>query len=237
MVVVTAPVTSIAPITPRSRLLTIDLQGQRLEFVPGQAVMVGTHGQPERRPYSIACAPERVADTGALELLIAVEESGELGVNLAPAKPGMLVDVEGPMGAFTFPEPPTSDWVLFVAGGTGIAPLRAMIDHVLRHHPQQRIALLYSARRSDEFAFIEELRGYAASGVMELHQTVTRDDSATWGGARGRIGRAHFETVLHDPARTVCFVCGPTPLVNDSVKTLRSLGVPEAQIRTEQWGK
>jgi ferredoxin-NADP reductase len=234
---VTAPLASLTPITPRSRLLTIDMRGHALDFVAGQAVMVGTHGQPDRRPYSIACSPERVADTGVLELLIALEDSGALADNLAPATPGTLLDVEGPMGAFTFPEPPTSDWVLFVAGGTGIAPLRAMIDHVLRHHPDQQMALLYSARRSDEFAFIDELRGYARHGQMELHQTVTRDQSASWGGARGRIGRSHFETVLHDAARTVCFVCGPAPLVSESMTTLLALGVPEDQIRTEQWGK
>jgi NAD(P)H-flavin reductase len=230
---VTAPVTSLAPITPRSRLLTIDLRGQRLDFAAGQAVMVGAHGQRERRPYSIACAPEHLADTGAIELLIALEDSGTLGVNLAPATPGMLVDIEGPLGTFTVPEPPAAEWVLFVAGGTGIAPLRAMLDHLLRHHPGQKTSLLYSARRGDEFAFIDELRGHAERGVLQLHQTVTRDDSAAWGGGRGRIGRAHFETVLHEAARTLCFVCGPTPLVTDSVTTLKALGVPENQIRTE----
>jgi NAD(P)H-flavin reductase len=234
---VTVPVTSIVAITPRSRLLTVDLRGRALDFVAGQAVMVGAHGQPERRPYSIACSPERVADTQQLELLVALEENGELGASLAPAEEGMLLDVEGPMGTFTFPEPPTSEWILFVAGGTGIAPLRAMIDHVLRHHPAQRMALLYSARRSDEFAFIDELRRHADDGRLQLHQTVTRDESMTWDGGRGRIGRSHFETVLHAPARTLCFVCGPTPLVHESVATLRGLGVPDGQIRTEQWGK
>jgi NAD(P)H-flavin reductase len=234
---VTAPLTDVVPATPRSRLLTIDLGGRALEFLPGQAMMVGAHGRAERRPYSIACSPERAAERGRIELLIGLEPDGDLGANLAPVEPGMLLDLEGPMGMFTFPPQPAQNWMLFVAGGTGIAPLRAMLDHAMRLKPAPRISLLYSARRSDEFAFIEELRAHADAGVLELHQTVTRDDSSSWAGKRGRIGRAHFEAVLHAPSDTLTFVCGPTALVNESISTLQALGVPESQIRTEQWGK
>ena len=235
--VVTVPIGDLVAVTPRSRLVRIDLRGHALAFQPGQAVMVGEHGQDERRPYSIACSPEQAADTGRLELLIAVEETGSLGANLGLAAPGALVDVEGPVGMFTLPPVAPHKWLLFVAGGTGIAPLRSMLDHVLRRQPAQRLSLLYSARRGDEFAFIDELRRHADAGRLELHQTVTRDESSTWSGRRGRIGRSHFEAVLHEPGETLCFVCGPGPLVNESVATLKALGVPEAQIRTERWGK
>jgi NAD(P)H-flavin reductase len=235
--VVTAPIAAIVDATPRSRLLTIDLRGTPLKFRPGQAVMVGSHGQNERRPYSIASSPERSADSGRIELLIALESTGDLGENLAGAAPGSLVDLEGPMGTFTFPEPPDYPRLLFVAGGTGIAPLRAMIDHALRRHSELKTSLLYSARRGDEFAFIEELRRYESEGRLELHPTVTRDDSSGWAGRRGRIARTHFEAVLHEPAATLCFVCGPAPLVDESVSTLANLGVPAGHIRTEQWGR
>ena len=199
--------------------------------------MVCAHGQDERRPYSIACSPERVAETRRLELLIAVDASGDTGTNLASATPGTLVDVEGPVGAFTLPEVTHDRRVLCVAGGTGIAPLRSMLDHMLRRAVAPRISLLYSARHGDEFAFIDELHEHVTVGRLELHQTVTRDPSSSWSGRRGRIGRSHFEAVLHEPEATLCFVCGPEPLVNESVFTLKALGVPEAQIRTEQWGR
>jgi ferredoxin-NADP reductase len=125
--------------------------------------------------------------------------------------------------------------LLFVAGGTGIAPLRSMMDHALRRDTSPAMSLLYSARRADEFAFIAELREHARRGHIELHQTVTRDESAAWAGNRGRIGRRHFESVLHDPGATLCFVCGPPPMVSESVATLQALGVPLAAIRTEAW--
>ena len=97
------------------------------------------------------------------------------------------------------------------------------------------MSLLYSARRGDEFAFIHELREHAMVGRLELHQTVTRDPSASWSGRRGRIGQSHFQSLLHEPAATLCLVCGPAPMVRESVSTLKAMGVPDTQIRTEQW--
>ena len=199
--------------------------------------MAAAHGHDERRPYSIACSPERVVETGRIELLVSLEQSGEIVSHLSDVEAGGLIDLEGPLGQFVFPEEPGERRVLFVAGGTGIAPLRSMLDHALRRRHAPLISLLYSARRSDEFAFIEELRGHARRGRIQLQQTVTRDESSAWEGGRGRIGRGHFQSVLHEPASTLCFVCGPPLLVTESVATLSALGVPEMLIRTEQWGK
>lgn len=230
----TVPIVTIDRVTPRSRLLAVDLGHEAFPFRAGQAVLLGATGQSQRRPYSIACSPERAAEIQRLEILIAVESDGSFGPHLPGVQPGTNVDVEGPVGTFTLPISSRLEHLLFVAGGTGIAPLRAMIDHELRHDSASRMSLLYSARQGDEFAFIEELREHARAGRLELHDTVTRD--AKWAGPRGRIARAHFEAVLHEPATTLCFVCGPPQLVADSVSTLTALGVPLDLIRTEQWG-
>jgi benzoate/toluate 1,2-dioxygenase reductase subunit len=232
----TVPVADVVAITPRSRLLRLGIDDDALAFLPGQAVMAAAHGRDDRRPYSIACSPEHAAETGVIELLVAAE-GGESASHLSQATAGAVIDIEGPLGQFTFPEEVHQQRVLFVAGGTGIAPLRAMLDHALRRDDVPAISLLYSARRGDEFAFIDELRTHARERRIELHQTVTRDESTSWEGSRGRIGRTHFESVLHEPGATLCFVCGPSPLVTESVATLTALGVPGALIRTEQWGK
>jgi NAD(P)H-flavin reductase len=228
------PLLNVLAVTPRSRLLTLDLGGQPFDFRPGQAVLIGAPGVP-RRPYSIACSPELSSETGTLELLIALEDDGTLGAHLPESRPGSPIEVEGPMGTFFFPVDPPEQRLLFVAGGTGISPLRAMIDHLLRRGDWPRISLLYSARNADEFAFIEELRGHEEHGRLEIHQTVTRDRSDKWVGGRGRISRSHFEQVVHEPANTLCFVCGPRAMVHESVSTLGALGVPARAIRTEAW--
>jgi NAD(P)H-flavin reductase len=232
--VVTIPIVDIHTVTPRSRLVVLDLASHPFAFTAGQAVMIGDHGQTVRRPYSIADSPERAAESHQLELLVGVDEQGRAGPHLSLRAPGDQVDVEGPLGTFTFPPRLEQRRLLFVAGGTGIAPLRSMLDHALRVHPAERVSLLYSARRADEFAFAEELREHERAGRLEFHPTVTRDDGA-WSGGRGRIGRSHFEAVLHDRSDTLCFICGPGSLVSEAVVTLSELGVPRAAIRCEEW--
>jgi NAD(P)H-flavin reductase len=232
--VLTLPLAQVDAASVRQRLLTIDISGHAFEYLAGQAVRIAPHGGADRRPYSIACSPERAAEMRAIQLLIAVEGGAE---DLGWARRGALVDVDGPIGTFTFPASLDLPCVLFVAGGTGIAPVRAMLDHALRCHPSQNLSLLYSTRRSDEFAFVDELREHERRGRLELHQTVTRDESTSWGGRRGRIGRDHFEAVLHEPASTLCFVCGPPSLVSDSAATLQELGVPVGSIKTENWAR
>ena len=232
--VVTLPLLDIAAVTPRSRLVALDLERVEFSYLAGQAVVIGDHGQSMRRPYSIAASPERAMETKRLELLIGVDADGIAGPHLALRGRGDEIDVEGPIGTFTFPPDLEHRRLLFVAGGSGIAPLRAMLDHALRTHPTERVSLLYSARRADEFAFSDELRMYEEQGLLEFHPTVTREDGA-WAGGRGRIGRTHFKAVLHDRADTLCFICGPPPLVSEAVTTLSELGVPRAAIRTEEW--
>jgi NAD(P)H-flavin reductase len=232
--VLTLPLAQVDAASVRQRLLTIDIGGHAFEYLAGQAVRIAPHGGADRRPYSIACSPERAAEMRAIQLLIAMEGGAE---DLDWARRGALVDVDGPIGTFTFPASLDLPWVLFVAGGTGIAPVRAMLDHALRCHPSRNLSLLYSTRRSDEFAFVDELREHERRGKLELHQTVTRDESTSWGGRRGRIGRDHFEAVLHEPASTLCFVCGPPSLVSDSAATLQELGVPVGSIKTENWAR
>lgn len=233
MGLLTLSLASLTAATPRSRLLTLDLLGQPFPYLAGQAVMVGPHGAPELRPYSIASAPATAETTGRLELLIAVDS----GTDLDWATPGALVDIEGPIGTFTYEGAPPQPHVLLIAGGVGIAPLRAMMQQALDAVPTPTITLLYSARRSDEFAFIEEFEAHALAGRIALHQTVTRHDGDNWQGRRGRVGRGEFEAVLHHPNSTTCFVCGPSALVSETVETLKALGVPDSLVRIEQWGR
>jgi ferredoxin-NADP reductase len=231
--VLTLPIREVLPATPRARILRIDLQGHSFSFLAGQAVLVGDAGLGRRRPYSIASAPEEAQQDARLELLIGLDDEGRAGPHLALA-PGALVDVEGPLGRFTFPAQPHERRFLFIAGGTGIAPLRAMLRHAL-NVPHDSIGLLYSARTAGEFAYEDELRDLGRSGAIELSQTITRDSIAEgWPGARGRIGRTELETLVHDPA-TLCFVCGPPALVAEMPRLLEELGVSRNRIRVEEW--
>ena len=228
----TLPIRDVQTATPRARIVRLDLDGQSFDYDAGQAVLVGTHGQTKRKPYSIAAAPEDARRDRCLELLVAVEADGTPGEHLA-LDPGTQVDVAGPVGSFTFPASPEERRFVFIAGGTGIAPLRAMLRHALAI-PHRAIGLFYSARTPQEFAFEREFRELATAGDIELRQTVTRATETDWTGPRGRLKRDALEELVHDPA-TLCFICGPPALVNEMPTILQELGIPRARIRIEEW--
>ena len=228
----TLAIREVLPATPRARIVRIDLDGAPFDYAAGQAVLVGAAGGP-KRPYSLAASPEETRRDGCLELLVGVDAAGNPGPHLILER-GRTVDVEGPLGSFTFPPAPAEQRFVFIAGGTGIAPLRAMLHHALAI-PHQQIGLFYSARTPDEFAYEAELRALAQEGRMELRQTVTRTVDDAWSGSRGRIGRAELEALVHDPA-TLCFICGPPALVAEMPAHLAELGIGRSRIRIEEWG-
>jgi len=232
-VTLTLRIRDVSPATPRARLVRIDLEGHPFEFAAGQAVFVGNHGGDLRRPYSIASAPEDAVRDRAIELLVGVRDTGEPGDHLT-LTPGAEVDVEGPVGSFTCPSSIAEPNVVFVAGGTGIAPLRAMLRHAIAMRPAPRIGLLYSARTPEEFAFADEFQALAAHGAIEFRQTITRETTLDWSGSRGRIDREALHPLVHG-ADTLCFVCGPRALVDDMPKLLLEMGIPPKNVRIEEW--
>jgi len=232
--VLTLPIREVLPATPRARIVRINLDGQTFDYAAGQAVSIGTHGLDIRRPYSIASSPEDATRDGFVELLIGVNAEGIAGPHLA-LEPGQLVDVDGPAGTFTLPERPDERNFVFVAGGTGIAPLRAMLRHaILGPYTTRHVGLLYSARTPDDFAFVDEFRALASGGMIDFTQTITRDTEQDWTGARGRIDRAALSALVRE-ADTLCFVCGPAAMVNDMPRLLEEIGVSRGRIRIEEW--
>ena len=146
---------------------------------------------------------------------------------------GTDVYVRGPAGDFTFPDTPRCGEVLFVAGGTGIAPVRSMVLHALAASSPPEIRLLYSARTPREFAYLPEFRALASAGRLSLELTLT-GEGGRWRHGRGRAGAEHLQRLGAGPA-TLAFVCGPSAMVSDLTSALGALGVPRANIRTEQW--
>ena len=128
---ITIPVRQITQSTPRTRILNLDVRAAEFSFSAGQAVMLGLSGSPLRKPYSIASAPWEVEKSGIMQLLVQID-SGGLDPHVELATPVTPLDLEGPFGSFGLPADIDRP-MLFIAGGTGIAPLRSMlIEHLSR---------------------------------------------------------------------------------------------------------
>ena len=217
----------------RTALVRLDLAGADFPFVAGQAVMAGLAGQPDRKPYSIACSPAQAEESGCLELLVRVDPHGRVGRHFGDLDTGTAIEVTGPMGRFSLAGVGASSPLLFVAGGTGIAPLRSMLWSALCREAPPAMSLLYSARTPDAFAFLPEFRQLQKEGRVRLRLTATRGAEHGWTGGRRRIDRDLLAELV-DPSSTVCLVCGPDSLVADVPATLRDLGVPADRIRREE---
>lgn len=163
-----------------------------------------------------------------LEFLVRDEGSG---AGVAGLPRGTAVRLDGPHGRFQLPEPFAEGDALFIAGGTGIAPLRSMLLHALSQPQHPRCSVLYSARAADEFAYGTELRQLAAAGRISLALTITGLVRGRWKGPRGRITHAQLAAMRPTPD-TMCFVCGPPGFVNDVRLALAELGV--ARVRSEE---
>ena len=219
--------------TPTTRIVRLALGDESFRYSAGQAALLGSPGGSDRVPYSIASSPEETARYGYLEYLLKLENDG-WGRHLRRLRRGSRIAVEGPVGNFVFPANPVEKQFLFVAGGTGIAPLRSMICHALQAGVSGRLHLLYSARTPPDFAYLPEMRRYARDGRLELALNATREVPKQWRDRRGRITRDQLAPLVEDPA-TLCFVCGPAAMVDDVPRTLIEIGIDPKRIRIEEW--
>ena len=230
----TFPIRDAVRATPRAHSITLDLQGQPFHYLAGQAAYLQPVGADKRRPYSIASAPEETVRDGVIEFL--VQTAGDSASGLTPdlIQPGTLVDVEGPLGSFTFPSHPSERHFVFIAGGTGIAPLRSMLWHALLAEHDGHVGLIYSVRSPDEFAYMGQFQRLEDEGRISFRHTVTRAAAEGWDGRQGRIDMACLDGLIA-PGNTLCFLCGPASLVGEIPPQLKALGVRDEQIRVENW--
>ena len=232
----TASVREVIEETPRVRSLVLDVPawpGHRA----GQHVdvrLTADDGYRAQRSYSIASAP------GA-PLLLTVERiaEGEVSSYLAgEAQLGDRFELRGPIGGYFVWTPELGGPLLLVAGGSGVVPLMAMLRHRQAAPGKAPARLIYSSRSVDDIIYRAELDRLAAKadGVDVVH-TLTRERPAGWRGLARRIDRAMLQEVGFAPALSPrIFVCGPTPLVETSARSLRDIGHASHLIKTERFG-
>ena len=215
------------------RRLVLSLGDVPFSYQAGQGAALGLHGQRDRRPYSIASAPADSSADGTIEFLLRALPGGGLGRHLDGVREGMRVDFEGPFGAFVLPDDLPDTPLVFLAGGTGVAPLRSLAREARARGHQGPRHLLYSVRESNDVGYAEEIARWAEDHHGEAVITATRQAPPSWPGSRGRIGVPMLRRFTSDAP--LCFVCGPPGMVEDLTHALSQLGVPAGQVRMEQW--
>ena len=128
--------------------------------------------------------------------------------------------------------------LLLVAGGSGIAPVMAILRQRAKAGDSTLVRLLYSASTYEATIYRQELDRLAArSDGFSLTYTLTREQPPNWAGGRRRIDRAMLEAAgFSVDMNPQAFVCGPTPLVDQVAADLVALGYAEAWVKTERFG-
>ncbi|HEY9593510.1 MAG TPA: FAD-binding oxidoreductase [Spirochaetia bacterium] len=190
------------------------------QFRPGQWLNLGLPGTREQREYSIYSSPS----DDFLEVLVKEIPDGALSPALRRRKPGDMVEVDGPHGAFTLVEgsrePPK---FLFCATGTGVSPFHCFartvpgLDYTLLHGVRTATELY----EKDTFP-AERFVACVSGGAREVPGTTT------FAGRLTAYLRAHpVESTRY------CYLCGNSDMIYETYMILKELKIPRARIFAE----
>jgi ferredoxin-NADP reductase len=230
-----ATVTRVAAETPRVTTIAFDVPGW-----PGQQAgqhldirLTAADGYQAERSYSIASAP----DGTRIELTVVRIDDGEVSPYLTgELQPGDQIELRGPVGGYFVWEPDEGGPLLLVAGGSGIAPLMAMIRLRAAAGSAADTRLLMSSRSWEEIIYRDELERLAGGGLTVTH-TLTTSAPPGWAGYARRVDAEMLAQVGPGPAeRPRVYVCGPTPFVEAVAEALVGLGHQPQAIKTERFG-
>jgi ferredoxin-NADP reductase len=225
------------PETPRVKSLFLEVPGWE-GHKAGQHLdvrLTAEDGYQAQRSYSISSAPEN----SRLEITVERLDDGEVSPYLTDElRAGDGLELRGPIGGWFTWEAREGGSLLLVAGGSGIAPLMAMIRHRAAAESDASCCLLYSSRSREETIYAEELDHLAEEdGALEVICALTRSQPSGWTGYSRRIDKEMLEEVAPSPEeRPRVFVCGPTPLVETVATALVELGHDPARVKAERFG-
>ena len=213
--------------------VTFDLlEPDTIEFKAGQYVQLrapkyGKVRESVSRAYSISSHPE---DNRRLQLIIRLVPEGILTTWVHQhMHVGDEVSFTGPFGDFFIRD--TDADMFFIAGGSGKAPIKSMVEHLKLAGSQRRMVYFFGARTMKDLYLTEEFRGFE----QDLHDFTfvpvlsQPEEGSGWAGRTGYV-LPYFQEFLRDPAKTEAYLCGSPGMLNAAVKKLKELGIPDENI-------
>ncbi len=212
-----------------------DPTGTPVQFVPGQffTLVLSLGGEELRRAYSASCAPG-----GAVRLTVKRVVDGRVSSYLNDhVQAGAVLKLLGPSGEFVSRGTPE---LVLVAGGSGITPMRAIIQDNLERAggASRKIHLVYGNRSERDVIFREELRAWADRFPEQFsYVEVLSDPEAAYDGPRSMLTRDCLERLLatHASGTGDFMLCGPEGMLVEARVALERCGVAKERIREERF--
>ncbi|MDH2426232.1 globin domain-containing protein [Sphaerisporangium sp. TRM90804] len=214
--------------TPGIAVITLR-PGAPMEFTAGQYVSVQSARWPRVwRTYSIANAPR---PDNRVRLHVRAVGGGWVSTALVShTRIGDTVLLGPPVGTMVPPGEDNPRDILCVAGGTGLAPIKAVVEHVIASGRRPNIHLLFGARTAAELYDLADLiRMEAAFPWLRVVPVVSEEPA--YDGLRGTLPGVVQR--FHSWTEHEVYVCGPDAMVDETVRLLRGDGVPPARIHRD----
>ena len=221
-----ATIERIEEIAPETRSFRLRLPAtQPFAFIPGQFIscLLPIGAETVIRPYSIASSPEEI---GVLEICLNLVPNGPGSHYLFGLDVGAHVRFTGPWGTFTLAQPPAAECV-FIAEGTGIAPIRPMLRRALASDAPYALRLDYAAASARHLLYAPELEAAARMHRRFMFAPLLGASLAEYVGQR---------YVDQDDDRTRHFyICGVGAIVPQLRDLLRRAGYQRRAVQYEKW--
>lgn len=194
------------------------------EFIPGQVALLRVNSE-DPAYFAFASAP----DDPDFEVL--VKQKAGASCVIYDMKEGDEVELVCIAGrGFKLDEMKGRDLV-FIAMGTGVAPLRSALRHALKRPDEfGQLVVLYGARTPDDFCYRDETEDWENSGV-ELRQVISRPDGHDWSGPTGYV-QSLLDHVLPNLASPVALICGSREMIDQTRERLGKMGFKPEEILT-----
>ncbi|HKN96126.1 MAG TPA: globin domain-containing protein [Pseudonocardiaceae bacterium] len=201
----------------------------RMDYLPGQSIAVQTVVRPQMwRYYSPANSP-RSDDT--MELHVRLVDGGAVSSALVQAVGvGDVLRLGAPIGRDLVVDHPRD--LLLIAGGTGLAPFKSLVDHAANEQSRRRIRLFVGARTRRDFYDMTALQDYARR-LPGLRVVPVTSEDPEFSGERGRVADVAIQHGIW-PNEEI-YLCGSPEMVTNSLAALRAAGVPDDRVHHEEF--
>ena len=193
------------------------------KFLPGQFNMLYINGVGEI-PISISGDPS-ITDY----ITHTTRVVGSVTRGMRRLKINQTIGVRGPFGRPWPIKEAVGNDVVLVAGGIGLAPLRPVIYHILKHRKKYgRVVILYGTRTPDDILYRQELEQWRGRFDMNVSVTVDRGDNS-WHSHVGVVTKL-IPNAPFDPLNTIAITCGPEVMMRYTAMSLIEMGLPMEHI-------
>jgi NAD(P)H-flavin reductase len=221
----TAVVGRVRTLTHDVRELDLSLvEPTAIQFKPGQfvsfEVLKAGVPAPVTRPYSIVSPPSQ---SDRITLLLNLVPGGPGSTYLFGLREGDRTVFKGPAGSFRLRDDGAKD-LLFVATGTGIAPIRSMIAAQVQRWSTQAVTLFWGLRSQRDLYYQDELNELARSHPQFSFVTTLSRPEPGWSGATGRVTTLVEDRIL-SVQRLAVYLCGSGGMIRDVTALLNKVGL------------